>query len=66
MTITKKDYEAIADIINSEYSLNYYDNHKFDIIKSIELKLSKYFEQTNILFDKTKFKKACEINTNLA
>ena len=61
--LTKKDYVAIAEIIENEYNL-FDDTGEDDTegkhaTRSIAGKLADYFEQDNSRFDRERFMKAC-------
>lgn len=53
--ITKKDFKAIAEIINSENN----KNKSFGIGEDFINKLCDYFKSQNPLFDEYKFKEVC-------
>ena len=54
MSLSRKDYIAIADIIRTCGTSN--ENQ----VENIKTDLAEYFQQNNPRFDKKKFWKACE------
>ena len=57
--MTKKDYIAIAKVINELPSLP--TTTEFELVRKASLvaRLARYFEQDNPRFDSAKFDKAC-------
>ena len=62
--INKKDFEAIANILNKQYALNYFDTDTFDILDNIKIDLATHFKKVNPKFNEGKFYKACLTNQN--
>lgn len=55
MSMTRKDFEAIAEIVR-EYKLQ---KNQHESVYELTTRLSHYFRQANSTFNKGKFFKAC-------
>ena len=60
MTLTKKHFTAIAEIINFKVNLHKYNKpNKVLVLSELVEDLSRYFKTENPLFNEEKFKKEC-------
>jgi len=60
--LTRKDYKAIADIINNERADFQEGEDGYAVLNIISAQLSHYMAQDNPNFDRAKFLTACGVN----
>ena len=60
--LTRKDYKAIADIINNERADFQEGEDGYAVLNIISSQLSHYMAQDNPNFNRAKFLEACGVN----